>query len=245
MNIDLKNKVALVTGGSGEIGSAICKQLAASGAQLVTNYTDKKEALSWQAKLKKQGIMVGIIAADLTDFDSCNHLIERIEKSMGSIDIVINSAELTDLCLFSKMTRATWNKIRHHNLDSVYNVCRHAAGKMSERGFGRIINISSIQARQGRSGRSHYAASKAGIHGFTMSLAQEVARQGVTVNTISPGLFADQEGANENAANVARIPAARLGKAKEVAYLVDFLCSEQAAYINGTDIAINGGDYMQ
>ena len=245
MKIDLKNKIALVTGGTSEIGTAICKQLAESGAQVVTNYNDQGEAKSWQAKLKRQGVTVKTIAADLTDFDSCDKLIEKVEKSMGSIDIVINSAELNDECLFSKMSKNNWNKVISNNLDSVYNVCRHAAEKMSERGFGRIVNISSIKARKGISGQTHYAASKAGMHGFTMALAQEVGRKGVTVNTISPGLLVDEANPGANEANIPEIPASRLGQVEEVAYLVDFLCSEQAAYINGTDIAINGGYYMQ
>ena len=245
MHMELSNKVALVTDGSSAIGTAICKQLAESGAQLVTNYADEDAASGWQSGLERQGIRVKIIAADLTDFDSCRKLMEQIEQDMGGIDIVINSAELTDERLFSRMSQARWRKVRHHNLDSVYNVCRHAAEKMSARGFGRIINISSMQARKGRPGQSHYAAAKAGVHGFTMSLAQELACKGVTVNTVSPGLLTDKQDADENAGHAACIPASRLGEAEEVACLVDFLCSERAAYINGTDIAINGGDYMQ
>ncbi len=244
MHIDLGDKVALVTGGISEIGTAICRQLAASGAQVVTNYEDRSEAKSWQLRLKRQGIIVKIMAADLTEADSCNRLIEKIEASLGALDIVINGTELTDDCPFSKMSPGRWRKVLHHNLGSVYNVCRHAAQRMSARGFGRIINISSVEARRGKPGQAHYSASKAAMHGFTMSLAQEVARDGVTVNTISPGLIANRDAGAANTDQVARIPAARPGAAEEVAYLVDFLCSEQAAYINGTDIAINGGYYM-
>ena len=245
MKIDLNNKIALVTGGTSDIGTAVCKQLAASGALVVSDYKDKDEAQKWRARLKRQGVDVKTYAADLGEFDGCNKLVEKIEKDLGPLDIVINSAEIFDECLFKDMDKATWDRLLNNNLDSVFNVCRHAANKMSERGFGRIINISSISARKGSVKHSHYATSKAGMHGFTMALAQEVASNGVTVNTVSPGLLEGHQGSESNAQRVKDIPASRLGQVEEVAYLVDFLCSEQAAYINGSDIAINGGYYTQ
>lgn len=245
MNIDLNNKVALVTGGISTIGTAICKQLAHSGARVVSDHQDKAEAQKWQAKLKRQGVDVKTYPANLSDFESCNQLIEKIEQDLGAVDIVINSAEYDEQCLFTDMSKESWDSLMNNNLDSIFNVCRHAAEKMSERGFGRIINISSVTARKGASGQSHYAASKAGMHGFTMALAQEVARSGVTVNTVSPGLLTDNQQDELYAAKANEVPASRPGRAEEVAYLVDFLCSEQAAYINGTDIPVNGGYYMQ
>lgn len=239
MNINLENKVALVLGGTGPVGTAICKQLSNSGAKVVTDYLDGDIA-QWQNDLKQTGIEVTAFKADITDFDACIKLVATIEEAVGPIDIIVNSPELVgEPQPFHLMEKSQWDNSLSTHIDTIFNVCRNLAEKMSNRGFGRIINISSIISRMGQAGHTHHAAAKAGLHGFTMALAQELARKGVTVNTISPGYFPllEQE-------VPATIPAARAGKADEIASLVDFLCSEKAAYINGTDIAINGGQYM-
>lgn len=220
MKIDQNNRIALVLGGTTPIGAAICKQLAESGARVVTDGQ-----------------------TDTTDFDACVKLIETTESSVGPIDIVINSAaQPGESAPFHQMDKAEWDRAITGNIDVVFNICRNVAEKMSTRGFGRIINISSIIGRMGQSGHTHEAAAKAGLHGFTMALAQELARKGVTVNTISPGFFSKTDAMDQ--ALPANIPAGRPGNPGEIACLVDYLCSEHAGYINGADIAINGGQYM-
>ncbi|MEX2354186.1 MAG: SDR family NAD(P)-dependent oxidoreductase [Gammaproteobacteria bacterium] len=239
MKTELNNRVALVIGGTGVTGTAICKQLALSGARVVTNHQDDNIE-EWQIKLAESGINITPIKADVTDFDECIRLVENIEETVGPIDIIVNSSELNEEVPFHKMEKSQWDTMLAENLDSVFNICRNLAERMSNRGFGRIINISSIISRMGQAGQSHQATAKAGLHGFTMALAQELAKKGVTVNTVSPGCIATTYGADQQLPN---IPAGRPGNVDEVACLVDFLCSEQAGYINGADIAINGAQY--
>ena len=180
--------------------------------------------------------------------NACEKVIHEIEDEIGNIDIVINNSDLISVCAFEDMSQKHWAMSMNVILDSAYNLCRLISESMSERGFGRIINISSIYSRKGEAGKSAYAASKFGLHGFTMALAQELAHKGVTVNTVSPGHIKNDEVKSMPTADanriVAEIPAARFGEAREVASLVDFLCSQQASFITGTDIAINGGQYI-
>lgn len=249
MNIDLKDKIALVVGSSGEQSIAICKQLSLSGAKVVTDAPDNTSASQLQESLQAEGFDIHVYAADITDFDSCGALVNAIEQEIGPIDIIVNSMDWSEEVLFKDMEKQQWDQALTINLDALFNLCKQVAAGMGERGFGRIVNISSIVSRMGQiNNATHYATAKAGVHGFTMALAQELARKGVTVNTVSPGQIAidnleelPEELRNEK---IKKIPAARFGKADEVAYLVDFLCSEQAGFINGTDIAINGGQYM-
>ncbi len=248
MKIDLENKISLVADGSNDIGKAICVQLAESGARVVGLARNKADLNNTRAYFKKTGLNVRIYHADITDFESCKKLIQKIETDLGSIDIVINNSEFVVNSNFNRMSEKQWADAMTVNLDSVYNLCRLISEGMTERGFGRIINISSMYGRKGEAGQSAFAASKAGMHGFTMALAQELARKGVTVNTVSPGHIRIAEMEKIPAAKadriVADIPAARLGEAEEVASLVDFLCSRQAGFITGADIAINGGQYI-
>jgi acetoacetyl-CoA reductase len=240
MKTELNNKIALVVGGSSPIGTAICKQLTLSGANVIATHPDQGIE-EWQIKLAESGINITAFKVDVTDFDECVKLVEDIEQSIGPIDIIVNTSALEESVPFNKMDKKQWDNMLTNNVDAVFNICRNLAERMTNRGFGRIINISSIISRMGRVGHTHQAAAKAGLHGFTMALAQELARKGVTVNTVSPGFIASND-ATDNAI-AATIPAGRLGNAEEIACLVDFLCSEQAAYINGADIAINGGQY--
>ena len=241
MKIEQNNRVALVLGGTRPVGIAICKQLAASGARVVTDYQGDN-AEEWQAQQANAGLNITAIKANITDFDACVHLVETIENSIGPIDIIVNSPELNqEPEPFHLMQKNQWDKTMTNHIDPVFNICRNLAERMSSRGFGRIINISSIIGRMGRTGCTHTAAAMAGLHGFTMALAQELAIKGVTVNTISPGHIST----NLSGQNVpANIPAARPGSMEEIASLVDYLCSDYAGYINGADIAINGGQYM-
>lgn len=242
MKIELNNRVALVLGGTTSMGTAICRQLAGSGARVVTDYL-ATDITAWQADMAADGISVATFETDLTDFDACVALVETIEQSIGPVDIIVNSQALSIQAKpFHQMDKAEWDKAITVNIDTVFNICRNLAERMSNRGFGRIINISSIIGRMGRAGYTHEAAAKAGLHGFTMALAQELARKGVTVNTISPGHIALPDTGDQPLPE--NIPAGRAGGVNEVASLVDYLCSDHAGYINGVDIAINGGQYL-
>ncbi|MCS3903051.1 acetoacetyl-CoA reductase [Methylohalomonas lacus] len=248
MEVTLKGKVALVTGGTRGIGSAIVKQFAASGATVATNYRNQEQAEKFQAEMKKAGVDIHIYQADVSDFDACKQLIETVEKDLGPIDILVNNAGVTQDTTLRKMTKDQWDTVMRINLDSVYNMSRNVIEGMLERGSGRIINISSINGQKGQMGQSNYAASKAGMHGFTMALAQEVARKGITVNTVSPGYIGTDMvmAVPEETRNkiIAQIPVSRLGKPEEVADLVTFIASDKAGFITGADISANGGQHM-
>lgn len=239
MKIDLNNRLALVLAGTGAMAEAICRQLSESGARVAIVYQDG-DIGDWQTKINESGGTVSAYRADISDIDHCLRLVETIENSLGPIDIIVNGSGLNETIPFHMMDKTQWNTMLADNVDAVFNICRGLAEKMGSRGYGRIINISSIIGRMGKAGQVHQAAAKAGIHGFTMALARELASKGVTVNTVSPGYLADTTGD----ALITDIPAGRLGRVDEVASLIDFLCSEQAGYITGADIPINGGQYI-
>lgn len=248
MEISLKGKVALVTGGSRGIGAAIVKEFAAAGAKVVTNSRNEEQAKKFKAEMKKAGFDVHVYQADVSDFDACSKLITDVEKDIGPIDILVNNAGVTEDVTLRKMTKEQWDKVLRINLDSCYNMCRNVVEGMTNRGFGRIINISSINGQKGQIGQTNYAAAKAGMHGFSMALAQEVARKGVTVNTISPGYIATDMVMEvpEDIRNkiIAQIPVNRLGTPEEVAELVTYVASEKSGFITGADISANGGQHM-
>jgi acetoacetyl-CoA reductase len=248
MNKYLEGKVAIVTGGTGGIGTAICKKLAESGAKVATNYRSEDKFKKLQAELKKEGHDVRGYLCDVADFDSCKTFVESVEKDLGPVDILVNNAGITMDTTLRKMSPQQWHGVLTTNLDSVFNMSRQVVQGMTDRGFGRIVNISSINGQKGQVGQTNYAAAKAGMHGFTMALAQEVARKGVTVNTLSPGYIATEmvmavpEDIRKQI--IAQIPVGRLGTVEEMASAVDFLCSPQAGFITGADIAANGGQHM-
>lgn len=241
----LEGKVALVTGGTGGIGTAICQRLAAQGAKIVTTYMNEEKAKAWQAA---QSFDASIVACDVSDYDACVALKEAIEKDVGTVDIIVNNAGITRDASFKKMTAEKWSQVISTNLDSVFNVTHQFVNDMAGRGFGRVINISSINGQKGQFGQTNYSAAKAGLHGFTMALAQEVARKGVTVNTVSPGYIATEMvmAVPEDVRNqiIAQIPVGRLGKPQEIAALIAFLCSDDASFITGANLAANGGQHM-
>ena len=241
----LEGKVALVTGGTGGIGSAICQRLAAQGAKIVTTYMNEDKARAWQAA---QSFEATIVACNVSDYDACVALKETIEKEVGPVDILVNCAGITRDASFKKMTAEKWAQVISTNLDSVFNVTHQFVNDMAGRGYGRVINISSINGQKGQFGQTNYSAAKAGLHGFTMALAQEVARKGVTVNTVSPGYIATEMvmAVPEDVRNqiIAQIPVGRLGKPEEIAALTAFLCSDDASFITGANLAANGGQHM-
>ncbi|MDX1519748.1 MAG: acetoacetyl-CoA reductase [Gammaproteobacteria bacterium] len=245
---NLKDKVALVTGGTGGIGAAICLKLADSGARVATNYRNEEKARQWQESVKAKGYDIKIYQADVSDSEACADLVKQVEQDLGPVDILVNNAGITKDGTFRKMTRDQWDAVIQINLNSLYNMTRPLIEGMMERGWGRVINISSINGQKGQLGQTNYAASKAGMHGFTMSLAQEVARKGVTVNTVSPGYIATEMvmAVPEDIRNkiIAGIPVGRLGTAEEVAAMVDFLASEEAGFATGANFSMNGGQHM-
>jgi acetoacetyl-CoA reductase len=248
METRLDGRVALVTGGTGGIGTAICRRLADSGARVATNYRNEEKARAWEAACRAHGYAFTLVKADVTDFESCRMLAATVERALGPIDILVNNAGITIDTPFHKMEPEQWHGVLTANLDSVFNVTRQIIEGMRNRGFGRIINISSINGQKGQFGQANYSAAKAGMHGFTMALAREGARRGVTVNTVSPGYIATEMvmavPADVRGRIVAEIPAGRLGTPEEVAYVVDFLASDAAGFIVGANIACNGGHHM-
>ncbi len=244
----LNGKIALVTGGTGGIGSAICIKLAQAGCKVVAAYVHEEQALAWQKKMAADGFDMAIIKCDVSSFDDCKAMGERLNADFSGVDIVVNNAGITKDGTFRKMAPDQWNAVLNVNLLSVFNVTRQFIDGMLSKNWGRVINISSINGQKGQFGQTNYAAAKAGMHGFTMSLAQETAKKGITVNSISPGYIGTEMvmAIPEDVRNqiVAQIPVGRLGKPQEIAALVAFLASEDAAFITGANIAANGGQHM-
>ena len=247
----MEQRIALVTGGVGGIGTAVCKRLAADGHFVVANYAIPGSEERWLESMAAAGLngeRTALAFGDVTDFDAMGRMVRRLEADHGPIGILVNCAGITRDSTFRKMTPDQWRAVLATNLDSVFNVTRHVIDGMIERGWGRIVNISSVNAVRGQFGQTNYAAAKAGILGFTKSLAQEVVKKGVTVNAISPGyvqtdmLMAIREDVRRRI--VEQIPAGRLAMPEEVADAVAFLASEKAGYITGTNLAVNGGLHM-
>jgi len=244
----MSNRVALVTGGTGGIGTAICKKLADMGHKVATNYRNEEKAKAWQEKMKADGYDFTLVKGDVGTPEEAAAMVKQVEEKLGPVEILVNNAGITRDGTFHKMGPEQWLDVINTNLNSVYNVTRPVIDGMRERKWGRIIQISSINGLKGQYGQANYAAAKAGMHGFTISLARENAKLGVTVNTVSPGYVAtDMVMAvpEEVRAKIAAdIPTGRLGKPEEIAYAVGFLVDEQAAWITGSNLDINGGHHM-
>ena len=243
-------RVALVTGGMGGLGEAVCIKLAALGYRVVTTYSPgNKKVDGWLASTKDMGFDFKAYECDVSDFDSAQACVTKIEQEVGPVDVLVNNAGITRDMTFKKMDKVSWDAVMGTNLDSVFNMTKPVCDGMVERGWGRIINISSVNGQKGAFGQTNYSAAKAGMHGFTKALALEVARKGVTVNTISPGYIGTKmvmEIPSEvlESKIIPQIPMARLGKPEEVAGLVAYLSSDEAAFVTGANIAINGGQHM-
>jgi acetoacetyl-CoA reductase len=243
------SKIALVTGGTGGIGSAICKQLVADGFRVIATYLNHNDKLkTWSYNMYAKGFAISLYQCDVADFSSCANLINQISNEQGSIDVLVNNAGITKDATLKKLSYQNWLDVINTNLNSVYNMSKHVIDNMINNSWGRIINISSINGQKGQFGQTNYSAAKAGIHGFTMALAQEVAKKGITVNTIAPGYIAtDMVMAIDEAIRdkiIESIPIGRLGTPQEIASLVGFLASDNAGFITGSEIAINGGQHM-
>jgi acetoacetyl-CoA reductase len=244
----MTSRVALVTGGTGGIGTAIVRKLAAMGHKVATNYRDEARATAWQETLKRDGIDVSIVAGDVASPESCETMVKQIKDALGPVDILVNNAGITRDTTFHKMSAMQWQEVINTNLNSCFNVTRQVIDDMRNRKWGRIIQISSINGQKGQYGQANYAASKAGMHGFTISLAQENAKFGITVNTVSPGYVATEMvmavPEEVRAKIAAQIPVGRLGSPDEIAYAIGFFIPDDAAWVTGANLSINGGHYM-
>jgi acetoacetyl-CoA reductase len=237
-------RVALVTGGTRGIGRAIVERLKADGMQVAAGYSGNDEAAAECAKT----LDIMVVKGNVGNFADCKHAVEQIEKQLGPIDVLVNNAGITRDGVFHKMNSEQWSEVIRVNMDSLFNMTRQVIEGMRDRGWGRIVNISSINGQKGQIGQSNYSAAKAGMLGFTKALALENARKGVTVNCIAPG-YIDTEMVQAVPEKVlegiiAQIPVGRLGKGEEIADMVAFLAGERAGYVTGTTLALNGGQYM-
>ncbi|MDR6496124.1 acetoacetyl-CoA reductase [Paraburkholderia sp. 22099] len=247
----MAKQIALVTGGMGGLGEAISIKLHDAGYAVAVTYSPGNTgANEWLARMEAEGRQFRAYGVDVADYDSCEKCAAQIKAEVGPVDILINNAGITRDASFKKLDKVNWDAVIRTNLDSVFNMTKPVCDSMVERGWGRIINVSSIIGSKGGFGQTNYAAAKAGMHGFTKSLALEVAKKGVTVNTISPGYIATKmvmavpEEIRETKI-VPQIPVGRLGQPDEVAALVLYLCSREAGFVTGANIAINGGQHLQ
>jgi acetoacetyl-CoA reductase len=230
-------KNAVVTGGMGGLGESISIKMADAGYRVVVTYSPSNTKYkAWLEEMKRRGYTFSAFPVDVVDFDDCAR-------------ILVNNAGITRDMTFKKMTKADWDAVMRTNLDSCFNMTKQVMDGMVERGWGRIINVSSVNGQKGAFGQTNYSAAKAGIHGFTKALALEVAKKGVTVNTISPGYIGTQMVTAIpkeilDSKILPQIPVGRLGKPDEVAGLIIYLCSDEAAFVTGANISINGGQHM-
>jgi acetoacetyl-CoA reductase len=244
-------RVAVVTGGTGTIGTEICRHLATTGNRVVALClpgTPDCVPDAWEAARKAEGVEAKVYACDVSNYEQTAEVFGRIAQDIGPVDILVNAAGITRDAALRKMTPDQWRQVIAANLDSVFNTTQVVIGGMLDRGYGRIVNISSVNGQKGQFGQANYAASKAGIHGFTMSIAREGARKGVTCNTVSPGyiespmIMAVPE--EHRVKILAEIPVGRFGKPSEIGRLVAFLAAEESGFITGADISINGGQHI-
>ena len=243
-------RTAVVTGGIGGLGSAICKALASKGMRVIAaDLAARSERVAeFETEMAQFDGAVRFEPINVAEFDACAEFAERVRTKHGEVDIVINAAGITKDGTFRKMPAQAWMDVLKVNLDGAFNVTRQFIDGMCERGFGRIVNISSVNGSTGQFGQTNYSASKAGIHGFTMALAREVARKGVTVNSISPGycrtamVMSIPEALREQI--ISSIPVGRIGEPSEIARTVDFLVAEEAGFITGANIPVNGGMFI-
>lgn len=246
-----KQRVVLITGGMGGLGETISTKMADAGYTVAVTYSPGNTTYGeWVRQMKARGYDILAVPCDVADFDSCAKAVAAVVEQAGPVDVLVNNAGITRDMTFKKMDKVNWDTVLRTNLDSLFNITKQVADGMVERGWGRIVNVSSVNGSKGAFGQTNYSAAKAGVHGFTKALALEVARKGVTVNTISPGYIGTKmvTAIPEEILNtkiLPQIPVGRLGKPEEVAGLIIYLASEEAAFVTGANIAINGGQHMQ
>jgi acetoacetyl-CoA reductase len=239
-------RTALVTGGTGAIGTEICRALRAMDCSVgaLGHPSEASRIHDWR---KRSGV-AAVELCELGDFEAAGAAIGKIEAQLGPVDILVNAAGITRDARLTKMNPQQWREVMSSNLDSVFNATKAVFDGMCQRGFGRIVNISSVNGQKGQFGQANYSAAKAGMHGFTMAVAQEGAAKGVTVNTVSPGYVETPMTAaikpDVLAKIVASVPAGRMARPDEIARAVAFLCADESGYITGANLAVNGGLYM-
>jgi len=244
----MSQKIAYVTGGMGGIGTAICQRLHKEGFKVIAGCGPTRDHAKWIAEQAALGFTFYASVGNVGNWDSTVEAFSKTKAEHGSIDVLVNNAGITRDRMFLKMTREDWDAVIETNLNSMFNVTKQVVSDMVEKGWGRIINISSVNGEKGQAGQTNYSAAKAGMHGFSMALAQELATKGVTVNTVSPGYIGtDMVNAIREdvlAKIVATIPVKRLGKPGEIASIIAWLASEDGGYTTGADFSVNGGLHM-
>ena len=244
----MAQKVAYVTGGMGGIGTAICQRLHKEGFKVIAGCGPSRDYNKWLDEQKALGYTFYASVGNVADWNSTVEAFSKAVAEHGAIDVLVNNAGITRDRMFLKMTREDWDAVIDTNLNSMFNVTKQVVGDMAERGWGRIINISSVNGEKGQAGQTNYSAAKAGMHGFTMALAQELAAKGVTVNTVSPGYIGTDmvKAVRPDVLEkiVAGIPVKRLGEPEEIASIVGWLAGESSGFTTGADFSCNGGLHM-
>ena len=241
-------KVAYVTGGMGGIGTAICQRLHQDGFVVIAGCGPTRDFNKWLDEQKVLGFHFYASVGNVSSWESTVDAFSKAKAEHGPIDVLVNNAGITRDRMFLKMTRDDWDAVIDTNLNSMFKVTKQVVGDMVERGWGRIIQISSVNGEKGQAGQTNYSAAKAGMHGFTMALAQELANKGVTVNTISPGYIgtdmvkAIRPEVLDKIVNT--IPVKRLGEPSEIASIIAWLASNESGYSTGADFSVNGGLHM-
>lgn len=244
----MSQKVAYVTGGMGGIGTAICQRLHKDGFKVIAGCGPSRDHAKWLEEQKALGYTFYASVGNVSDWDSTVAAFQKTKAEHGPIDVLVNNAGITKDGMFRKMTKSDWDVVIDTNLNSLFNVTKQVIDDMVDRGWGRIVNISSVNGEKGQFGQTNYSAAKAGMHGFTMALAQEVANKGVTVNTVSPGYIGTEmvRSIRPDVLDkiVATIPVKRLGTPEEIASMVSWVASDEAGFATGADFSVNGGLHM-
>jgi acetoacetyl-CoA reductase len=241
-------KVAYVTGGMGGIGTAICQRLHKDGYTVIAGCGPSRDHKKWIEEQAQQGYTFHVSVGNVADWDSTVAAFKAVKEQHGPVSVLVNNAGITRDGMFRKMSRDDWAAVIDTNLNSLFNVTKQVIDEMTEAGWGRIVNISSVNGEKGQFGQTNYSAAKAGMHGFTMALAQEVANKGVTVNTVSPGYIGTEmvRAVRQDVLDkiVATIPVKRLGTPEEIASMVSWVASEESGFATGADFSVNGGLHM-
>ncbi len=244
----MSQKIAYVTGGMGGIGTSICQKLHTDGFKVIAGCGPTRDHVSWIEEQKKLGYTFYTSVGNVADWDSTVAAFAKVKTEHGPVDVLINNAGVTRDGLFRKMSREDWQTVINTNLNSLFNVTRQVIQDMLDRGWGRIVSISSVNGQKGQFGQTNYSTAKAGLHGFTMALAQEVAAKGITVNTVSPGYIGTDmvKAVRPEVLEkiVATIPVKRLGTPEEIASIVGWIASDMAGFATGADFSLNGGLHM-
>ena len=244
----MAQKIAYVTGGMGGIGTAICQRLHKDGLLVIAGCGPSRDFTKWLDEQKALGYNFYASVGNVADWDSTVEAFKKTRSEYGPIDVLVNNAGITRDGMFRKMSKDDWDAVMDTNLNSLFNVTKQVIDDMVERNWGRIVNISSVNGEKGQFGQTNYSAAKAGMHGFTMALAQEVAHKGVTVNTVSPGYIGTDmvRSIRQDVLDkiVATIPVKRLGTPEEIASMVSWVSSDESGFATGADFSVNGGLHM-